>query len=168
MLLDQLQEDLKQAQLARDEVKVSTLRLLLSEIKNAEIVLRQHAPPSEASSGQVKGPSAGGLSDEDLVSVVQKEVKKRKEAVLAFRNGGREEQAQKEEAEAKILEGYLPAQMQVEELTKIIENTINEVGAKGIADMGKVIGAVMGKVRGQADGGTVSSIVKEKLTLVSS
>ena len=145
-MVDKIQVDLKQAQFSRDEVKVSTLRLLLSEIKNAEIA---------------KGESLG---DPDIVSIVQKEVKKRKEAALGFRSGGREEQAQKEETEAKILEGYLPQQLQVEELTKIVETTITETGAGGMQDMGKVIGAVMNKVRGQADGGTVSSIVKEKLT----
>lgn len=152
-MVDKIRSDLKQAQLSRDEIKVSTLRLLLSEIKNAEI-----------SKGNT-------LSDEEIVSVVQKEVKKRKEAAVGFRAGGREETALKEEAEAKILETYLPArpaggsaQMSTEELTNIVLTTINEMGAKGISDMGKVIGAVMGKVKGQADGASVSQIVKEKLT----
>lgn len=145
MLINQIQEDLKEAQLARDEVKVSTLRLLLSEIKNAEIA---------------KG---GSLSDEDVVSVIQKEVKKRKEAAEGFRSGGREEQAQKEETEMAVLQGYLPAQLSSEELTKLVEDTINELGAKTITDMGKVMGVVMGKVKGQADGGQVSALVKEKL-----
>lgn len=158
---DKLQEDLKNAQLARDEVKVSTLRLLLSEIKNAEIVLRQHTPPSEASSGQAKGEQLG---DEDIIAIIQKEVKKRKEAAVGFRSGGREEGALKEEAEAKVLESYLPIQLSNEQLTKIVEESINEIGAKSISDMGKVMGVVMGKVQGQADGGMVSGLVKEKLS----
>lgn len=145
-MVDEIANALKQAQLDRDEAKVSTLRLLLSEIKNAEIA---------------KGEP---LSNEDIVSVVQKEVKRRKEAAAGFRSGGREESALKEEAELKILEAYLPAQMQLEELTKIVEDTITEVGGSSISDMGKVIGAVMGKVKGQADGGTISAIVKSKLT----
>lgn len=145
-MVDKIQADLKQAQLSRDEVKVSTLRLLLSEIKNAEI---QKGSP---------------LIDEEIITVVQKEVKKRKEAATAFRSGGREEQAKKEEAEAKILEGYLPAQLQLGELTKIVETTITELGATTISDMGKVIGAVMGKVKGRSNGGSVSSIVKMKLS----
>lgn len=145
-MLAKIQEDLKQAQLARDEVKVSTLRLLLSEIYNGEIA---------------KG---GQLTDQDLISIIQKEVKKRKEAALGFRSGDREEQAQSEEAELKVLEGYLPVQLPTEELTKIVESSINEVGAKSIADMGRVIGAVMGKVKGQADGSMVSALVKEKLS----
>lgn len=145
-MVGKIQENLKQAQLARDEVKVSTLRLLLSEIKNAEIS------------------KSGRLTDEDIVSVLQREAKKRKEAAAGFRSGGREEQAQKEEAEQKVLEGYLPAQLSNQELTKIVEETINEVGATSIQDMGKIIGAVMGKAKGRSDGSTVSALVKEKLS----
>lgn len=141
-----LQNDLKNAQLSRDAVKVSTLRLLLSEIKNAEIA---------------KGMK---LEEQDIISIVQKEVKKRKEAAEGYRLGGREESAQKEEAELKVLESYLPAQMSIEELTNLVETTINEVGATAISDMGKVIGSVMDKVAGKADGQTVSSLVKEKLS----
>lgn len=146
MLLDKLQSDLKNAQLSRDEIRVSTLRLLLSEVKNAEIQ---------------KG---ADLNDEDIVSIIQKEVKKRKEAAAGFRSGSREQAAAKEEAEQKVLEGYLPAQLSTEELTSVVEGTINEMGATGMADMGKVIGAVMSKVKGKADGGTVSALVKEKLS----
>lgn len=145
-MVDKIQADLKQAQLSRDEIKVSTLRLLLSEIKNSEIA------------------RGNPLSDEDIVTVVQKEIKKRKESSTAFRNGGREEQAQKEEAESQILEGYLPTQLSNEELTNVIETTINEVGASGMQDMGKVIGAVMDKVKGRSDGGAVSNMVKMKLS----
>ena len=147
MLREQIQEDLKQAQLSRDEIKVSTLRLLLSEIKNIEIQKQTES-----------------LSDQDIVSAVAKEVKKRKEAAAGFRSGEREQQALKEEAEAKILEGYLPAQLTNEELTKLVEDSITEVGASTIADIGKVMGIVMGKVSGKADGGTVSAIVKERLS----
>lgn len=144
-MVGKVQEDLKQAQLARDEVKVSTLRLLLSEIRNAEIA---------------KG---GQLSDEEVIAIIQREVKKRKEAAAGFRAGGREDQAQKEEAELKILEGYLPVQISTEELTKIVEETITEIGATSAADMGKVMGVVMGKVVGRVDGGVVSALVKERL-----
>ncbi|MFH0936674.1 MAG: GatB/YqeY domain-containing protein [Candidatus Daviesbacteria bacterium] len=145
MLLEKIQSDLKNAQLARDEVKVSTLRMLLSEIHNAEIA---------------KGEN---LSDEDILGVVAREVKKRKEAAEGFRTGGREESAAKEESESIILTSYLPAQLSDEELTKIVENTINEVGAISVSDMGKVIGIVMGKIKGQAQGSRVSALVKEKL-----
>lgn len=145
-MLDRIQNDLRKAQLNRDEVKVSTLRLLLSEVKNGEISKREL------------------LSDNDVISIIQREVKKRKEAAEGFRSGDREESAVKEELEAKVLTSYLPAQMSSEELTKLVEETIQEVGVSSVADMGKVIGAVMGKVKGKADGGQVSSIVKERLS----
>ena len=141
--------------ISRDEIRVSTLRLLLSEIKNAEIA-KQSLPSEEGKGGE--------MPDEDIISVIQREVKKRKEAAAGFRSGEREESALKEESELKILQEYLPAQMQLEELTKLIEQTITEVGASSISDMGKVIGAVMNKVKGRADGGVVSSIVKTKLS----
>ncbi len=146
MLTDQIQEELKSAQLARDGVKVSTLRLLISEINNAKIA---------------KGHE---LSDEEVLEVLGKEAKKRREAAAGFRSGNREEQALKEEAELKILEGYLPTQLSDEELTSMVEQAITEVGASSISDMGKVMQAVMGKVKGQADGGRISSIVKQKLS----
>ncbi len=143
-MLDKIQTDLKNAQLNRDEVKVSTLRLLLSEIKNGEIS---------------KGES---LSDNDVIGIIQRELKKRKEAAAGFRSGGREESALKEELEAKVLSSYLPAQISSEELTKIIEDTIS-LERPSLQDMGKIIRLVMEKVKGRADGGTVSALVKERL-----
>lgn len=145
MLFDTLQHDLSQAQLARDEQKTSTLRLLLSEIKNAQIA---------------KG---SGLTDDEIISVIQKEVKKRKEAASGFRQGGREESAKNEETEAEILSAYLPAQMSDGDLAKIVEESIKETGATVISDMGKVMANVMGKVKGQADGARISVLVKERL-----
>ena len=145
MLIDQIQSDLKEAQLSRNERTVSTLRLLLAEIKNVEI-------------------SKGSpLEDSDIILVVQREVKKRREAAAGFRQGAREDSAIEEEAEAKILENYLPTQLSNEELTKLVEEAITELGASSISDMGKVIGEVMGKVGGKADGSRVSGLVKEKL-----
>lgn len=146
MLTQKLQEDLKQAQLARDEVKVSTLRLLLSEIKNTEIA---------------KGKE---LEDQEVVSVIQKEAKKRRESIESFRKGKREELAQKEEAELKILSTYLPAQLTTEELGKLVDEAIMQTKASTLEDMGKVMSIVMGKVAGKADGGTISQLVKERLS----
>ncbi len=146
MLQDKILEELKQAQLKRDEVKVSTLRLLLSEVKNFEIQKGQ------------------ALSDEDVISVIQKEAKKRKEAAIGFRQGAREDSALKEESELKVLESYLPDQLSNGELTKLVEDTISEVDAKSIQDIGKVMGVVMGKVKGRADGNIVRSIVRSKLS----
>lgn len=146
MLLNQIQTDLKNAQLARDEIKVSTLRLLLSEIHNAEID---------------KGRE---LSDQDVILLIQREVKKRNEAAVAFRLGNREEAALKEEAELAVLENYLPAKISNEELVRIVEDAIKEAGASTMADMGKVMAVVMGKAKGRADGGMVSNIAREKLS----
>lgn len=145
MLLEQIQADLKEAQLNKEEIKVSTLRMLLSEIHNAQIA---------------KGEN---LTDQDMVGIIQREVKKRKEATLGFRQGRREESALKEEAEAEILVGYLPKQLSDEELSKIIDEAVSQTGATQISDMGKVIGRVLGKVAGQADGGRISTLVKSKL-----
>ncbi len=144
-MFDQLQADLKQAQLNRDEVKVSVLRMLLSELKYVQI-----------NSGQ-------DLTDADVTTQIQKELKKRREAVEGFLKGGREELAEKEKQEATVLEAYLPAQLSDEELTKIVDETISETGASTIADMGKVISAVMAKVSGQAEGARVSLLVKQQL-----
>lgn len=145
MLIDKLQADLRQAQLDKDTVKVETLRLLLSEGTYARIQ---------------KGEE---LTDTDLISVIQREIRKRKEAAESFKVGNRIELAEKEEKEAQVLVQYLPEQLSDEQLSKIIEEVINETGA-GVAEMGKVIGAVMPKVAGKADGGRVSALVKEKLS----
>ncbi len=147
MLIEKIQTDLNQALKDHEAVKVSTLRILLAEIKNTQIAKGQD------------------LSDEDIVGVIQKEAKRRKEAAAGFRSGDREESAKIEEEELAVLESYLPQQLTDEELTKIVESTITELGASSVSDMGKVIGAVMGKVKGQADGGRVSGIVKGKLVV---
>lgn len=143
MILEKIQNDLKNAQLERDEIKVSTLRMLLSEIKYAQI-------------------QKGELKDEDVLAVIQKEGKKRQESVQAYKAAGREELAEKEEKEAEVLSSYLPKQLSNEELTTIVEQTINELGATSLSDMGRVIGAVRGKVGSSADGSRISQVVKEK------
>lgn len=146
MLLEQIKSDLKEAQLKKDNLKVETLRMLLSALIYARIQ---------------KG---GDLTDEDIVAVIQREVKKRKEGAEGFRQGGREDSAQKEEEEAGVLTSYLPAQLSDEELLKLVEDAIKEVGASSLSDMGKVISLVMGKAAGQVEGTRVSVLVKEKLT----
>lgn len=143
---DKIQQDLKQAMIAKEETKVSTLRMLVSELKYAQIKKSED------------------LTDEDIVSVVQKELKKRQESIEAFEKAGRAEMAEKEKAEVEILKVYLPPQMSDEELEKIVEEAIAATGASTPADMGKVIGMVMGKVGQSASGSQVSSIVKSKLT----
>ncbi len=142
---DKLHQDLKEAQLAKQEMKVSTIRMLLSELKYAEIK------------------NGTNLTDEEIISVVQKELKKRQESIEAFEKAGRTEMAEKEKAEAEILKVYLPPQMSEDELATIVEQAIVASGATGMSDMGKVIGLVMQKVVQSASGAQVSSLVKMKL-----
>ncbi len=144
-LLAKLQADLKQAQLDRNEISISTLRLLLSEIHNSEIQAGQ------------------ALGDDKIIAVIQREAKKRTEAAEAFQKAGRIEAADKERNELKILQAYLPERLSNEELTRLVKETITEIGATPISDMGKVMSAIMAKVAGKADGTTVSAIVKENL-----
>lgn len=142
-MFEKLQEDLKQAQLARDEIKVSTLRLLISEINNAKIK---------------KGSE---LSDGEIQQVISRELKKRKEASIGFRQGNREEAALKEESEAKILESYLPEQLSDEELTNLVGEI---VGAKKDLQIGQIIGMVISRAGGKVDGARVAEKVKEILS----
>lgn len=134
--------------LAKDELKTSVLRLLLSAINYYEIQ---------------KGGAGYEASDEDVLSVIQKEVKQRKESIEQFKAGGRQDLVDKESSELKILETYLPEQMSEEEIREIVKETISEIGTTTVADMGKVMAALMPKVKGKAEGGLVSKIVKEEL-----
>ena len=148
VLLSQIQNDLLQAQKNRDDVLVSTLRYLNSAIKNKEIELR---------------PLGKELTDEDVVQVLAKQIKQRRESIAEYEKGGREDLSAKEKVELGILEKYLPAQLSEEELTVIVEEAIQKVSAKVPSDMGKVMGVVMPQVKGKADTSLLSSIVKKKL-----
>ncbi len=142
---EKIMADMKEAMKAKDMIKVSTLRLLLSEIKNKEIDKK------------------GELTDEEIYALIQKAVKQRKESIEQYRFGGRNDLVQKEETELKILESYLPEQLSEEELERIIEEAIKETGATTMKDMGKVMKIVMPKVKGRADGKIVNEMVKKKL-----
>ncbi len=148
-MIEKLKSDLKEAQLARDELKTSVLRLLLSEIKNLEIQ---------------KGVDYI-LSEDEVIWVIQKELKKRQEAALGFRSGAREDSAIKEETEADILSKYLPAQLSDAELSQIIDTVMTETNASSISDMGKVIGGVVSKVKGQASGDRISKMARLRLNV---
>lgn len=145
----QLQEQLKQAMLAKEEVKKSVLRMLLSAINYYEIQ---------------KGGAGYEATDEDVMTVIQREVKQRKDSIEQFTAGNRKDLADKEVEELKLLEIYLPEQMGEEEITKLVDEAIAQTGATSAADMGKVMGALMPKTKGKADGSLVSKIVKEKLS----
>ncbi|MGP9020041.1 GatB/YqeY domain-containing protein [Streptomyces sp. BR1] len=145
-----LKDDLTTAMKARDELRSSTLRLTLTAIAKEEVA----------------GKSARELSDEEVLKVIAKEAKKRREAADAFEQGGRAESAAKERAEGEILDAYLPKQLSDDELGAIVADAVEEAkaaGAEGPRAMGAVMKIVNPKVSGRADGGRVSAIVKRQL-----
>ncbi|MDT0200514.1 GatB/YqeY domain-containing protein [Nocardioides sp. AE5] len=148
-LKDRLRADLTTAIKARDEVRSSTLRMLLAAITNAEVA----------------GKSPVQLSDDDVIGVLSTEAKKRREAATAFADGGRDEMAAKERAELGVIEDYLPAQLSAEEITEIVTRAVEETGAagEGMRAMGKVMGVVQPQVKGKADGGVVAAEVRRQL-----
>lgn len=152
MLKQKLQEDLKQSMLAKDAEKTSTLRMLVSAIGYYEIQ---------------KGGAGYVATDEDVLSVIGREVKQRNDAIEQFMAAGREELAAKELKEKAILGVYLPEQMTEEDIRRIVTEAIQKTGASTQQDMGKVMGALMPQVKGKADGTLVSKIVKESLTSTS-
>ena len=149
MTKQKLQEELTRAMKAQDEVKKYTLRMLLSGINYYEIQ---------------KGGAGYTATEEDVLSVIQKEAKNRRDSIAEYGKAGRQDLVEKETAELNILQIYLPAQMSEEEVAKIVEQTITETGAASMNDIGKLMGALNGKLKGKADMGIVSGIVKSKLT----
>ena len=145
-LRERLVEELKAAMRQRNEVLVSTLRLLRADIQNREIELRKP------------------LDDAGVVAIISKQVRQRQESIEAFRKGNRPEMAEREEAEMAILQEYLPEQLPREEVVALAAKVIQEVAATGPGDLGKVMGPLMQQVRGKADGGEVRSIVSELLS----
>lgn len=147
MIADTITQKIAEAMKAREEIRLSTLRLLSSAL-NYEFIAKQHK-----------------LNDQEEIVVVRKEAKKRKEAIDAYKKVGAEDRAQKEQKELEILQEFLPPEMSDEELEKIIVDAIAQTKASSIKDMGKVIGIVMGKTKGTVDGSRVSLLIKEKLSV---
>jgi len=147
-LKETISNDLKQAMLARDELKVSTLRMLTSAIKYSEIA---------------RGGAGSQASDEEVLSLVQKEIKQRQESIESFKLGKREDLVQKETQEMEILKSYLPPQLSVEEIRILVRDAVVSSGARSLAEMGKVMGILMPQIKGKANGTLVSQIVKEEL-----
>jgi uncharacterized protein YqeY len=145
-LSDKLRDDLKQALKARDGVRISVLRLLLSEIKNAEIAQRE------------------SLDDDAVLGVLGKEVKRYRESIEGFKKGNRYDLVAQEEAKVSVLAGYLPQQLSREEITTAARQTIKALGAVQEKDKGRVMSQLMSQLRGRADGRLVSEVVSELLT----
>ncbi len=137
------------------------MSLLLTAIKNRELAKRQQLSKTITDITELEKQSQ--VTDDEVLEVVASETKKRKEAIEQFKVGGREDLAQKEKSEMDILAAYLPEQASEEEVRAEVQKTIADLNAQGPKDMGKVIGAVMAKLKGKAEGGMVSKIVKELL-----
>lgn len=147
MITDNISKLIGEAMKAHDEIRLSTLKLLSSAL-NYEFIAKQHP-----------------LNEEEQLNVVRKEAKKRKDAIEAYKLAKALDRAEKEEKELKILEEFLPTQMNDADLEVIVVEAIKETGASQLSDMGKVIGIVMQKTKGAADGSRVSLMVKSKLAL---
>ena len=147
-LKEKLQNDLTEAMRARDEVRSSTIRMVLTAIKNEE----------------VSGKEARDLSDAEVITVLSREAKKRREAAEAFEQAGANDRAANEKAEGVIIAEYLPAQLSEAELKDLIAGAIDETGATGPQQMGLVMKSIQPKIAGRADGGLVSSLVKAALS----
>ena len=145
-LKDQLMEDLKDAMKNKDELKKNTVTMIRAAIKQIEVDKRVE------------------LEDNDIIDIISKEAKKRKDALAEFEKAGRQDLIDQTNAELALIKAYLPEELSTEELTKIIEDTIAEVGAETMKDMGKVMQAVKSKTAGRADGKTINEIVKAKLS----
>ena len=146
-LKEKLQSDLTDAIRSQDAVKSGTIRMLLAAITNEEVA----------------GKSAKVLSDAEIITVLSREAKKRREAAEAFADAGRADKAALEKSEGEVIAKYLPEQMSEDEIIKLIDAAIAQTGASGPADMGKVMGVIKSQVAGKADGGTVSGLVKAAL-----
>jgi len=144
-LIEEIEDELKDAMRARDAERRDALRLILNSLKGSQKELQRP------------------LSEDEELQVLQRERKRRVEAAEAFRAGGREEQAASEERELEILEEFMPEPLGEEEIEEIVDDVIAEVGATSMADLGRVMADVMPQVAGRADGSQVSQIVREKL-----
>lgn len=145
MIVPNINKLIAEALKARDQIRLSTLRMLSSAF-NYERINLQH-----------------DLTEDEELSVVRKEAKKRKDAIEAYKNAQRDDLAEKEQKELEILQEFLPAEMSDDDLEKVVDEAIKEIGATDMSKMGQVMGAVMKKTSGQADGSRVSSMVKSKL-----
>ncbi len=149
MTAQQLRDELKTAMLARDTEKTSVLRMIISAIQYYEIN---------------KGGAGYEATEEDVMTVLQNQAKQRRDSIEQFKAGGRPELAEKEQKELDMISAYLPEQMGEDEIRQLVDEAIASTNANTPQDMGKVMGALMPKTKGKADGGLVSKIVREKLS----
>lgn len=144
-LAERLNDDMKQAMKAQDKFRLSTIRMVRASVKNQEIELRRP------------------LEDNEVLDILSREVKQRKDSLQEFKKAGRDDLTKDLEAEIAIIAQYLPEQLTEEEIKAIVTQTIQETGTSSKADMGKLMGALMPKVKGRADGKLVNQIVQQLL-----
>lgn len=144
-LQEKLQEDLKESLRAKEEAKVSTIRFLMATVHNIKI-------------------EKGKLSEEDIVSAIQKQIKQSKESIEGYKKAEREELVKEGTREIEILQEYLPEQMSDSDIEKLVDKAIKDTSSSTVQDIGKVMGKVSGELKGKADMGVVSSVVKKKLS----
>jgi len=144
-LKERITQDLKDAMKSKDQVRVRTLRMILTTIRNIEVEKMKET------------------TDEDVIDALQKEAKKRREAIEQYEKAGRNDLADEERKELSVIEEYLPEQMSEEEIKELAKEIINQVGASTVKDLGKVMKEIMPKVKGRADGKLVNRIVRELL-----
>ena len=140
-----IKSDMKTAMKAREKERVQTLRMLISSLNNAKIELGEE------------------LDEDDVIDVLSTEAKKRREAAESYEEGGRDELADKEKAELSVIEEYLPTQLSDDEAAELVDEVIEAVGAESRADMGKVMGSIMPRIKGRYQGSKIKDIVLEKL-----
>ncbi len=149
MTKQQLQEELKQSMLSRDTEKTSVLRMIISAVNYYEIN---------------KGGAGYEATEEDVMNVIQTQAKQRRDSIEQYTAGNRPELAEKEQKELNMISSYLPEQMREDDIRTLVKEAITQTGASTPQDMGKVMGALMPKTKGKADGGLVSKIVREELS----
>lgn len=160
-LQEEINNDLKKAQQEKDELMLLVLRGINAAVKNKEIEKRTRLSKEEKDIEKLEKESK--LTEEEVAGVVMSEAKKRKDSIEEFKKGQRQDLVEKEEKELEILKKYLPKQMNEEQIKEETKKVIEEVGAVGLQDTGKVMGVLMLKLKGKAEGGVVSKVVNELL-----
>lgn len=160
MLRDKIKADFKEAFKSRDEVRLSVLKMVQSEIGNAEINKRGKLT-KEGKTENIE--TAAFLNDEEVLQVVSREIKKRKDSVEMYEKAGRVELAEREKAEIAVLMAYMPEQLSEEKIRELAQKAVEQSGAKGEKEIGKVMAVLMPQVKGKSDGALVNKIVRELL-----
>ncbi|MFT8317550.1 MAG: GatB/YqeY domain-containing protein [Sporolactobacillus sp.] len=145
-LIDRLNTDMKEAMKAREKARLSVIRMLKASLHNESIKI------------------GNPLSDDEALAVLTRELKQRKDSLQEFENAGRQDLVDEVSVEIAIVQSYMPEQLSEDELQSIVDETISEVGAASKADIGKVMKAIMPKVKGRADGGLINRLVRSKLS----